>query len=233
MTPKEKKRLAAQRAIDFIKPGMVLGLGTGSTASECIQIIGQRVKEGLDIIGIPTSNSTRRQCEELDVPITTLDVHPFPSLAIDGADELDSQLRLIKGGGGALLREKIIASAADYMIAIVDDSKKVEVLGAYPLPIEILPFGLETTIRLIESLSINLNLTVSTSVRKTASGQIFRTDNDNVIVDCNFSQIANPEALAKMLNSIPGIIEHGLFIGIADIAIVAGDQDVEILKIKK
>ncbi len=230
MTPQEKKRLAAQRAMDFIEPGMVIGLGTGSTAAEFIELIGARVKDGFDITGIPTSEATRKQAESLGIPLTTLDEHPFPALAVDGADELDGQLRLIKGGGGALLREKIIAAAADGMIVIADDSKHVATLGAFPLPIEVLPFGFESTRKLIEAVSFDLDLTGEVSVRSTGAGKPFKTDSGNMIVDCAFSEIPDPEALAVMLSAIPGIVEHGLFIGLADIAIIAGDEGVTILE---
>jgi len=188
------------------------------------------VKDGLDIIGVPTSDASRKQAEALGIPLTTLEEHPFPALAVDGADELDDQLRLIKGGGGALLREKVVAAAADGMIVIADDSKRVATLGAFPLPIEVLPFGLETTRQLIEAVSADFDLTGSVSVRKNGSGQPFMTDSGNMIVDCGFSAIYEPEELAIMLSAIPGVVEHGLFIGLADIAIVAGDEGTTVLE---
>ncbi|MEN2494982.1 MAG: Ribose-5-phosphate isomerase A [Hyphomicrobiaceae bacterium hypho_1] len=230
MTPKEKKKMAALQAIKFIQPGMVIGLGTGSTATEFIKAIGKCVKEGLEILGIPTSDFTRRKAEELGIPLTTLRAHPLPALAVDGADELDGKLRLIKGGGGALLREKIVASAAEKFIIIADDSKYVKALGSFPLPIEVLPFGLEATIKLIREVLIALNLPSNVKVRKTISNHSFKTDSDNMVVDCELSRITDPETLSAMLSAIPGVIEHGLFIGLASTAIVAGDQGVKILR---
>jgi len=230
MTPQEKKRAAAERAIEFIEPGMIIGLGSGSTAAEFVNLLGQKGKEGLKITGIPTSLTTRKQAEALDIPLTSLDDNPFSDLTIDGADELDDQLRLIKGGGGALLHEKIIASASDGLIIIADDSKHVTTLGQFPLPIEVVPFGLEPTRRTIEAIAYDMDLTGEIALRKTNEGQPFKTDSGNVILDCAFSALPEPEALAEMLDAIPGVVEHGLFIGFADIAIVAGGSGITILE---
>ncbi|MEO0809833.1 MAG: ribose-5-phosphate isomerase RpiA [Pseudomonadota bacterium] len=230
MSPEEKKQLAAKRAMEFIEPGMVIGLGTGSTTAKFIDLLGSRVKEGFEILCIPTSQATHHQAEALGIPLTMLDENPFPNLVVDGADELDDQLRLIKGGGGALLREKIVAAACDGMIVIADDSKHVQTLGRFPLPVEVDPFGLETTRRTIAAIAQEFGLNSDIVLRRTDQGQPFKTDSDNFILDCAFSELPEPEALAIILNEIPGVVEHGLFIGLADIAIIAGDDGVKILE---
>jgi len=230
MTPQEKKKAAAERAMEFIEPGTVIGLGTGSTAEQFIDLLGHKVQEGFEITGIPTSEATRKQAEALGIPLTTLDDHPFPAVAVDGADELDDQLRLIKGGGGALLREKILAAAADGMIVIADDSKHVSTLGCFPLPVEVVSFGLESTRRTIEAVAYELDLEGNVTLRRNSDGQAFKTDGNNLILDCALSEIPDPEALADMLSAIPGVVDHGLFIGFADLAIIAGDEGIAILE---
>jgi ribose 5-phosphate isomerase A len=206
------KRLAAERALDYVKPGMRLGLGTGSTAAKFIELLGRRVADGLDIVGVPTSEATRALAERHGVPLTTLDEHPELDLTVDGADEIDPQLRLIKGGGGALLREKIVAMASDTMVVIADASKQVARLGAFPLPVEIVRFGTRSTMRMIEAAAQDAGCAGTVSLRKTASGENFISDEGHFIVDCAFGSILDPESLGDVLEMIPGVVEHGLFL---------------------
>ncbi|MEO0618138.1 MAG: ribose-5-phosphate isomerase RpiA [Pseudomonadota bacterium] len=217
----ELKKRAAERAIELIEPGMKIGLGTGSTAYYFIELLGLRATKGLDIVGVPTSNATERQCQEVGIPLTTLDADPYLDLTVDGADELDGELRLIKGGGGALLREKIVATASERMVVLADGSKQVETLGAHALPVEVVEFGLGATRAIIEALASDAGCTGEISLRRTADGTPFRSDSGNLILDCAFKKIPEPELLAEALQMIPGVIEHGLFLGIADIAIVS------------
>ena len=229
MTPDDMKKAAALAAIAHIASGMKLGLGTGSTAKHFVDAVGAKVKEGWDLVCVPTSEATRKQAESLGIRLSTLDETPVLDVTVDGADELDAELRLIKGGGGALLREKIVASSSRRMIVIADDSKKVATLGKFPLPVEIVPFGLRATGGKIEQAfawsgnkgPINLRI---------RDGKPFITDNGNVIVDCALGRIENPEKLAAALSSIPGVVDHGLFIGMASLALIATSTGVETLK---
>lgn len=230
MSADRMKKMAAERALGFIEPGMKLGLGTGSTAAAFVDLLGQRVAAGLDIIGVPTSEATRRQAEALGIRLTTLDEEPYLDLTIDGADELDEQLRLIKGGGGALLREKIVATASDRMLVIADASKRVSVLGKFPLPIEVIPFGLRSTLGMIEMLIDDIGCPGPLRVRKLASGELFRTDSGNLIVDAHLGAIEDPEGLDQVLKMVPGVVENGLFIGLADAAVIASADGVEVLE---
>lgn len=230
MSADDYKKMAAERAMQYIQPGMKLGLGTGSTAAAFVDLLGKRVAEGLDVICVPTSEATRRQAEALGIRLTTLDDEPFLDLTVDGADELDSGLRLIKGGGGALLREKIVATASDRMLVIADASKRVETLGKFPLPIEVVPFGLKATLGMIEMLAEDCGCSGELKVRKTATGESFRTDSGNLIVDAHFSEIEDPEALDQSLKMVPGVVENGLFIGLADAAVIAGPNGVELIE---
>lgn len=230
MSADEMKRKAAERALTFVEPGMKLGLGTGSTAAAFVDLLGKRVAEGLDVIGVPTSEATRRQAEAQGIRLTTLDAEPFLDLTIDGADELDAGLRLIKGGGGALLREKIVATASDRMIVIADASKLVDTLGKFPLPIEVIPFGLKATLGMIEMLSEDCGCQGELIVRTTATGEPFRTDSGNFIIDAHFQSIDEPEELDQALKLIPGVVENGLFLGLADAAIIAGPDGVKVLE---
>src|SRR5690606_6569800 len=207
-----------------------LGLGTGSTASKFIDLLGAKVKEGLDVVGVPTSETTRMQAAALGIRLTTLDDDPVLDLTIDGADEIDDALQLIKGGGGALLREKIVAAASDRMIVIADSSKRVPVLGAYPLPVEVVRFGLSATRNMIEMLASDAGCTGHLLLRMGLDGQPFVTDGGNYIFDCAFGRIEDADALDEALKLIPGVVENGLFLGLADIAIVAGPDGVEILE---
>ncbi|HEV3042519.1 MAG TPA: ribose-5-phosphate isomerase RpiA [Roseiarcus sp.] len=224
------KREAARRALDLVRPGMRLGLGTGSTARHFVDLLGERVAQGLAIVGVPTSEKTRAQAESLGVPVTTLDEAPELDLAVDGADEIDPALRLIKGGGGALLREKIVAAAAGRMIVIADDSKLVDRLGRFALPVEVVPFGREATRRHIARAAAGCGCRGDIRLRLDASGGApFITDGGHNIFDCAFGAIGDPPVLAAALQAIPGVVDHGLFIGLARGAILAGAQGIRLL----
>lgn len=222
------KRLAAAEALKLVMPGMKLGLGTGSTARHFVELLGARVAAGLDVICVATSEQTRAQAERLSIPLATIDAMPELDLTVDGADEFDSRLRLIKGGGGALLREKIVATASRRMIVIADSSKKVETLGAFPLPVEVISFGLAVTCRMIRVAAESTGAIGDIRLREAAKGKAFISDNGNYIVDCHFGTLPDPEDLAQRLCAIPGVVEHGLFIGVAEAVISAGPEGVEI-----
>jgi ribose 5-phosphate isomerase A len=224
------KRLAAARALEFVKPGMKLGLGTGSTAAKFVELLGERVAAGLDVAGVPTSEATHALAKRYGVPVTTLDEHPELDLTIDGADEIDAELRLVKGGGGALLREKIVAMASERMIVIADRTKLVGRLGKFPVPVEIVQFGARATLRMVEAATLDIGYMGRIGLRKITGGGNFVTDGGNFIIDCAFDSILDPEGLGDVLEMIPGVIEHGLFIGIADTAILAGPNGVEIIE---
>jgi ribose 5-phosphate isomerase A len=225
----EAKRKAAAKAAELVTSGMRLGLGTGSTAKHFVDFIGEKVKGGMDLLCVPTSEQTRQQALSLGIPLTTLDVTPELDLTVDGADEFDPSLRLIKGGGGALLREKIVAAASKRMIVIADRSKQVPVLGQFQLPIEVIPFGLEATRRRIHRLIAAIGMRGSTKLRLNAKGETFITDEGHYILDCPSGAIAYPDALATGLQTIPGVVEHGLFIGLAKAIIVADPNGVDII----
>jgi ribose 5-phosphate isomerase A len=222
------KGRAAERAMAFVRPGMKLGLGSGSTARLFVDLIGRGVRDGLDVVGVPTSEATFRQAEALGVPLASLDEIPELDLTVDGADEIDSALRLIKGGGGALLREKIVAAASRRMLVIADSTKLVARLGHFPLPVEVVPFGLAATRLGVERAAAGLGLSGSIALRR-REGEIFVTDGGHYILDCAFGAIPAPEALDRALAFIPGVVDHGLFLGLASAAIVAGPNGVEIL----
>ena len=228
LSPDDSKQLAAAKALELVTPGMRLGLGTGTTAAHFVALLGARVAEGLDVICVPTSERTRTQAELYAIPLTTIDALPELDLTVDGADEFDPKLRLIKGGGGALLREKIVAMASKRMIVIADSSKSVAVLGKFPLPVEVNVFGLEATRRMILAAARACGCDGEVRLRKTPGGQAFVSDNGHYIVDCFFGTIADPDRLADRLAAIPGVVEHGLFIGIAKAVISAGPAGVEI-----
>ena len=209
---------------------MRLGLGTGSTAAPFVEEVGARVRDGLNVICVPTSEATRARAEALNIPLTTLDETPHLDLTVDGADEIDDQLRLIKGGGGALLREKIVATASERMVVIADDRKLSRTLGSHPLPIEVVRFGLKATMQLIHALSAEAGCEGEIRLRPGNDGRPFVTDQGNLIVDCAFPKIAEPEVLAFALARVPGVVEHGLFLGLCDMAIVAGANGVQVLK---
>lgn len=224
------KHKAAARAIEFVRPGMRLGLGTGSTARHFVELLGERVRRGLDIVGVPTSEATRADAERFGVPLTTLEETPELDLTVDGADEISPDLVLIKGGGGALLREKIVAWASARMIVIADESKWVKVLGRYPLPIEVIAFGIGATRRAVEAAAAEIGSPTRAIVRQTKEGHPFVTDGGHWIIDAALGRISNPQTLATELAKIPGVVEHGLFIGAAKMAIVAGPDGVRIVE---
>ncbi|MCB1447275.1 MAG: ribose-5-phosphate isomerase RpiA [Rhizobiaceae bacterium] len=225
MDARQMKIDAAAEALRHVENGMRLGIGTGSTAEEFVRLLAERVAEGLAVRGVPTSERTARLCLELGVPLNSLDELPELDLTIDGADEVDSRLRLIKGGGGALLREKIVAAASRRMIVIADESKVVETLGRFPLPIEVNPFGLSATRIAIERVATQLGLS-GDIVQRAHNDAPFRTDGGHFILDASFGLIPDAEALANELNTIPGVVEHGLFINLASYAIIAGQAGV-------
>jgi ribose 5-phosphate isomerase A len=224
------KRAAAARALDFVRPGMRLGLGTGSTAAHFVELLAERVRAGLDIVAVPTSEATRAHADRLGVALTTLDVTPELDLTVDGADEIAPDLTLIKGGGGALLREKIVASASAHMIVIADESKWVSMLGCFPLPIEIAPFGAKATARAIETAVAEMGCPGPVMVRKAQDGHAFVTDGGHWLLDAHLQRIADPLALAVRLCAEPGVMEHGLFIGLAQTAILAGPDGVRLVE---
>ena len=230
MDARQMKIEAAAEALKNVENGMRLGLGTGSTAEEFVRLLAERVAEGLSVRGVPTSERTARLCVELGVPLNSLDELPELDLTIDGADEVDPQLRLIKGGGGALLREKIVAAASNRVVIIADESKVVDTLGAFSLPIEVNPFGMAATRIAIERLAERSGLSGSIAQRAT-NGVPFKTDGGHFILDASFGLIPDAEALASGLNTIPGVVEHGLFINLASLAIIAGSAGVRTLTV--
>ena len=220
------KKMAAQKALDYIRDGMVVGLGTGSTVEYFIPKLGDKIKkENMEIIAIPTSHRTKNLAREFQIPLSTLREHPEIDVTIDGADEVDPDLNLIKGGGGTLTREKIVAYASKREIIIVDESKLVQKLGAsFPLPIEVVPFGWYPTKLHIEKL-----FNCSASLRM-ADSTPFTTDNTNYILDCEFSEIEKPDILEKELNNIPGVVEVGLFVDLADVVIAGTREGIKIFE---
>jgi ribose 5-phosphate isomerase A len=217
------KQRAALAALDHVEDGMRLGLGTGSTAAHFVRALGRRVAAGLRVTGVATSQATADLAREVGVPLSSLEETPELDLTIDGADEIGPSLALIKGGGGALTREKIVAYASRRMIVVADSSKLVVRLGAFPLPMEVLPFGLAATRLAVERTAARLDLAGAIEPRR-AGAELVRTDNGNHILDASFGRIPDPESLAGGLSAIPGIVEHGLFLGLADHAIIAADD---------
>ncbi|WLT09401.1 ribose-5-phosphate isomerase RpiA [Bartonella apihabitans] len=214
------KKAAAAKAVEFVEDGMKLGIGTGSTANEFIRLLALRVKEGLKVTGVATSERSEQLCRELGIPVASLDEMPSLDLDIDGADEIGPKMALVKGGGGALLREKIVAFASARMLVIADHSKLVKTLGAFPLPIEVNPFGLEATKLAIVDVAKSLGLSGNISLR-TKNNKTFVTDGGHFILDASFSRISDPESLSNALFSIPGVVEHGLFLNLAKKSVVA------------
>lgn len=231
LSPIDKaKYVAAKRAVDYVEDGMRVGLGTGSTAAWMVRCLGELVREeGMKITGVATSTRTAELARQVGVPVRTLDEVKWLDLTIDGADEYDPNLNLIKGGGGALLQEKIVATASDQMIVIADTSKQVGTLGAFPLPVEVVPFGWQTTKALIEEVLTNLDvLGRSVSLRLNVD-EPFRTDEGNFILDLHLRRIAHPQQLSLVLNQIPGVVENGLFLDICDIVVIGhADGTVEV-----
>ncbi|MDR6124008.1 ribose 5-phosphate isomerase A [Bacillus sp. SLBN-46] len=221
----DEKQKVGEKAAEFVKDGMVVGLGTGSTVFYTIQKLGQLVKEGLSIKGIPTSVQTEELAKELGIPLTSLSEIESIDIAIDGADEVNPDLELIKGGGGALLREKIIARAAKTFIVVADSSKRVEKLGAFRLPVEVIPFGYEMTEKHIRDIGLVPEIRYN---GKTP----FITDNGNYILDCQIPEHVQPEMLELLLNLIPGVVENGLFVGMTDLVITL-DQEKNVVMLRR
>jgi ribose 5-phosphate isomerase A len=224
------KRAASAKALDFVRSGMRLGLGTGSTAKHFVELLGERVRNGLDVVAVPTSEATRAQAERLGIPLATLDDMPELDLTVDGADEVAPDLALIKGGGGALLREKIVAAASSRMLVIADESKCVPTLGRFPLPIEIAPFGAGATLRAVRAAVAGVQAPGELTLRRGRDGHAFVTDGGHWIVDAALGRIEDPAALASALAAVPGVMEHGLFIGLAALVVVGGADGVRIIE---
>ena len=220
-----EKKLAGEASLQYVADGQVVGLGTGSTAKFAIEALGRRVHEGLKIRGIPTSVRSRELAQQLGIPLTNFDEVQAIDVTIDGADEFDPDLNLIKGGGGALLREKIVASASKKLVIVTDSSKQVPVLGKFPLPVEVIPFARALLVNEITALGAFVDL------RLDATGKPYVTDEGHQILDCQFGTIADPPALAQRLSNMPGVVEHGLFIGMASVVILA--KGGEVLEFKR
>jgi ribose 5-phosphate isomerase A len=222
MANDHEKEVAARASLRFVQDGNIVGLGTGSTAAHAVRLLGERVHAGLKIRGIPTSTGTRTLALAAGIPLATLDEFQQLDVTIDGTDEFDPQLNLIKGGGGALLREKIIASASEQLVIIADSSKQVATLGEFPLPVEVIAFAEALVARKISALGAKVQR------RNSADGKAYITDEGHHILDCHFGTIADPPALARTLEAMPGIVEHGLFIGMASVVLIAkGDEVLE------
>lgn len=219
-----EKEAAARASLRFVQDGQVVGLGTGSTAAYFIKLLGESVRDGLRIRGIPTSDRSRELALSLGIPLITLDDCQEIDVTVDGADEVDPQLRLIKGGGGALLREKIVASATRLMVVVADASKQVSRLGKFPLPVEVIRFAQALVARRVATLGADVQL------RRNADGSPYVTDENNHILDCRFGEIEDPDELARELSSMPGVVEHGLFIGMAGVALFARGSEIVELK---
>ncbi|MGL5448002.1 MAG: ribose-5-phosphate isomerase RpiA [Rhabdaerophilum sp.] len=224
------KRLAAEAAAKAeLKSGMRVGLGTGSTAKHFVDIVGERIRAGESFLCVPTSEATRQQAESLDIPLTTLEAVGALDLTVDGADELNEDLALIKGGGAAHLREKMVAFASKRMVVIADQSKRVKVLGAFPLPVEVVLFAHPATARAITRGFARLGIPCETRLRKTKDGRDLVTDNGNLIYDCLTPGISEPGKVADMLAALPGVVEHGLFLGLCSAAYLATSEGVVVL----
>lgn len=220
------KRESAKAALNEIDSNMILGLGTGSTANHFVRELSQKVEEGLIVKCVPTSEQTAELANSLNIPLVSFDEFPQLDLTIDGADELNNELVLIKGGGGALLREKIVAKASKRMVVIADTSKHVKKLGRFPLPIEVVQFGLSSTMQAIEGLMKDLGFSGILNTRKNSSGKLFVTDCGNHIIDASLGEIDKPIELEEKLKRIPGVVECGLFVGVATVAYVSGPSGV-------
>lgn len=229
MTPDEQKRLAAAEAVKLVGQGMTLGLGTGSTSAHFITLLGARMREGLSVKGVPTSEDTRRRASEAGIPLIEPDETTEIDLAVDGTDEVDLRFNLIKGGGGALLREKIVASAAKRFVVIADRSKKVAELGAFPLPIEIDRFAFGLTVKRVREAFAGEGLKGHIALRTGSKGQPFVSDGGHFILDCRIGRIHEPASVEAALKSVAGVVETGLFIGLADTVILGGPDGAEIL----
>ncbi len=224
------KARAAHAALDEIGNGMKVGLGTGSTAAHFVEALGHRVRAGLDVICVPTSDATRALASEHGIRLTTLDETPDLDVTVDGADELDGRLNLLKGGGGALVREKIVASSSRRMVVIADHTKQVERLGKFPLPVEVVPFGVRSTARKIDR-ALEWAGSPGPMTIRVRNGAPFVTDNGNLVIDCALGQIADPEKVAAALSSVPGVVDHGLFLHLAKKAYIGTPDGVSIVAI--
>lgn len=224
MAHDQEKQAAARASLRFVQDGQIVGLGSGSTAAYAVRFLAERVQAGLKIRAIPTSTQTKELARTAHIPLTTFDEVQQIDVTIDGADEFDPQLNLMKGGGGALLHEKIVASASRFVVIIADSSKQVPVLGKFPLPVEVVPFAQKLVLKKIEALGAQVNL------RRLPDGNPFVSDEHNHILDCHFGQIPDPAALARNLEAMPGVIEHGLFIAMADIVLIAKGSEVQELR---
>ncbi|MPZ54918.1 MAG: ribose-5-phosphate isomerase RpiA [Rhizobiales bacterium] len=224
------KRQTAARALEMVAPGTRLGLGTGSTARHFVELLGARVRAGLSVTAVPTSETTRLQAVQEQIPLATLDELTALDLTVDGADEIAPDLTLIKGGGGALLREKIVAAASTRMVVIADESKWVPVLGRFPLPVEVISFGLSATRRAVEAAARDCGAAGPARLRMAKDGHPFVTDGGHWLLDAALERIADPESLAIRLNAIPGVVEHGLFVGLASTVILAGSGGVRVVE---
>jgi ribose 5-phosphate isomerase A len=230
MSVDDYKRAAAARAVEFVRPGMRVGLGTGTTARHFVALLAERVRAGLGIVAVATSEATRADAERLGIALTSLDATPELDLTVDGADEITADLNLIKGGGGALLREKIVASASARMIVIADESKWTSTLGRFPLPIEVVPFGVAAIRRRLDALFVAADCPGPITLRKDKDGHAFVTDSGPWLLDAALQRIPDPGALAAKLSAVPGVMEHGLFIGLAQAAILAGPDGTRIVE---
>ena len=219
-----EKEAAAAAALELVQPGQIVGLGSGSTATCFVKFLAERVRQGLKVTGIPTSQATKELAEQLGVPLTTLDAHPQIDIDIDGADEIDPHLNLIKGGGGAFLREKVIASVSKRFVVIADSIKQVKQLGRFPLPVEVIAFAQSLIAPQIQKLGAQVVL------RRHADGTVYVTDEGHHILDCTFGVIEDPPALAAAIRKIPGVVEHGLFIGMAEMALIGRDGSITTLR---
>lgn len=223
MANDQEKEAAARASLKFIKDGQIVGLGTGSTAAHFIKLLAEQVKKGLRIHGIPTSDRSHELAQSLGIPLTTLDEFQEIDVTVDGADEVDPQLRLIKGGGGAALREKIVASATKQLVIVADASKQVPRLGKFPLPVEVIKFAQTLVAKRIAALGAQVK------IRTNLDGTPYVSDENNHILDCSFGEMRDPDGLARKLSEMPGVVEHGLFIGMAKVALFAkGSEIVEL-----
>jgi ribose 5-phosphate isomerase A len=223
MAYEAEKQAAARASLRFVHDGAIVGLGSGSTATDVVRLLGERVRAGLKIRGVPTSRQTGELATALGIPLTTFDQIREIDVTIDGADEFDPQLSLIKGGGGALLHEKVVASASRQLVIVADSSKQVPVLGKFPLPVEVIAFAGSLVKRKIEALGASVTL-------RQSNGGPFVTDEGHHILDCSFGKIPDPPSLARKLSDMPGIVEHGLFIGMANVVLLATSNQVAELR---
>jgi len=224
------KRAAAAKALEFVRPGMKLGLGTGSTAEAFLELLGPRARDGLDLVGVPTSERTAEKARMLGIPLGELDALAPLDLTVDGADESDRELNLIKGAGAALLREKIVAASSRAMVVIADESKLVQQLGKFALPVEIIPFGHQTTLARIAEAASGLGYNRLKTTLRVKDGAPVRTDSGNLVCDCAFGAIRDAASLAAALSAVTGVVEHGLFIGIATTLVIAHPGEIEIIR---